>query len=63
MNSEADGVETDWVQDVRRWALDRAPALDRRSEPTDPPDDDDALGYEAANPPLQAVNWPDAGVD
>lgn len=56
--------ELDWVEDVRRWY--RAGRQDRPVEgsvlaggaPLEA--SADAVGYEAANPALQAQNWPDA---
>ena len=52
MASEMAGNDRQWVEDVRRWVAARA-----RSR-----DDADAaqLGYEAADPVLQARHWPDA---
>jgi hypothetical protein len=52
--------DADWVEEVRRWFLGgrrRADTL-RAAEPA--ADEGDALGYEAACPPLQASGWPDA---
>ena len=51
MADKADN-NTRWVEDVRRWV-----ATQSRSR-----DDADAsqLGYEAADPALQARHWPDA---
>ena len=51
--------DADWVEDVRRWYL----AGRRQPDATVPEvqaDESDALGYEAAYPPLQAAGWPDA---
>ncbi len=52
MASDMAGNDTQWVEDVRRWVAARARSLD----------DADAaqLGYEAADPALQARHWPDA---
>jgi hypothetical protein len=53
MASDMASNDTQWVEDVRRWVAARA--LHSR-------DDADAaqLGYEAADPVLQARHWPDA---
>jgi hypothetical protein len=51
--------DADWVEDVRRWYF----AGRRRPDATTvevQTDESDALGYEAACPPLQAPGWPDA---
>lgn len=54
--------DVEWIEDVRRWCgLPRA----RHTEPADPPDSGESqaastLGYEAAQPALQARYWPDA---
>ena len=52
--------DDEWVADVKRWvqagechAAVAAPGVDQS-------DDDVALGYEAADPVLQAHHWPDA---
>jgi hypothetical protein len=52
MASDMASNDTQWVEDVRRWV-----AAQARSQ-----DDADAaqLGYEAADPALQARYWPDA---
>lgn len=51
--------DTDWVEDVKRWALSgsrcREPALGDAAAA-----DEIALGVEAAQPALQARHWPDA---
>jgi len=47
--------ENDWVQEVKRWV--RTGARERRQLADEEPD---AVGYEAADPPLQAREWPDA---
>jgi hypothetical protein len=49
--------DTAWVEDVKRWVLAGCSARDGLAEP---PDDGIVLGYEAAQPALQALNWPDA---
>ena len=48
--------ENDWLQEVKRWVLtgSREPAPKQNGAP------DDVLGYEAADPALQAPQWPDA---
>jgi hypothetical protein len=48
--------DEDWVEDVKRWYL----AGSRPAESADDAGDDIALGYEAAQPALQARHWPDA---
>jgi len=52
MASDMADNDTQWVEDVRRWV-----AAQTRSR-----EDADAsqLGYEAADPALQARHWPDA---
>ena len=48
--------DEEWVADVKRWFLPApAPAPVGHS---DDPGDDIALGYEAADPALQAHHWP-----
>lgn len=52
------GNDVDWVEDVKRWYLSgaqsaQAAAIDNGEDPV-------ALGYEAADPALQARHWPDA---
>ena len=50
--------DAEWVEDVRRWyyAGVRSAASPASSESTDLM----SLGYEAADPALQAHHWPDA---
>lgn len=49
--------DEDWVADVRRWvAGSQAPTV--AALPSE--EHDDAIGYEAAHPALQAAHWPDA---
>jgi hypothetical protein len=50
--------DEEWVADVKRWCL----AGTRSGVGAVPADgaDDIALGYEAADPALQAHHWPDA---
>jgi hypothetical protein len=48
-----------WVEDVKRWTFARL----RTPEPVAPAvdgGDEIALGYEAAQPALQACHWPEA---
>jgi Ni/Co efflux regulator RcnB len=46
-----------WLEDVHRWYYGgTAPETYR----DDPYPHDDAIGYEAAHPALQAQHWPDA---
>ncbi|MEO5845937.1 MAG: hypothetical protein ABIQ33_13980 [Caldimonas sp.] len=48
-----------WVEDVKRWYL--AGTRSCASAVLDPVASDEiALGYEAADPALQARHWPDA---
>ena len=49
-----------WVEDVKRWYLSGARSLESVGEAAGQADDDVALGYEAAQPALQARHWPDA---
>ena len=52
MASDMAGNDTEWVEDVRRWVASQARARE---------DADTAqIGYEAADPALQARHWPDA---
>jgi hypothetical protein len=46
--------DTQWVEDVRRWV-----ASQSQSRANDEADNAQ-LGYEAADPALQARHWPDA---
>lgn len=49
--------DADWVADVRRWYL----SSQHAAVATAPAEDDSAaIGYEAADPTLQARHWPDA---
>jgi hypothetical protein len=52
MASDMTGSDTQWVEDVRRWVA----AQSRCGEDADA----SQLGYEAADPALQARHWPDA---
>jgi len=61
-NREADmASDSDWVEDVRRWVSTRQAAADVAA-PVDEAGSAEAyeLGYEAAQPALQARHWPDA---
>jgi len=51
--------DVDWVEDVKRWTCARL----RTDEPVAAAADggeEVAIGYEAAQPALQAYHWPDA---
>lgn len=52
--------DEEWVADVKRWYLagTRSPAI--AAIAPDELGDEIALGYEAADPALQARHWPDA---
>jgi len=52
--------DADWVEDVRRWYLAGQRHADAAGTPPVADDEADALGDEAACPPLQAAGWPDA---
>jgi hypothetical protein len=53
--------DSEWVEDVRRWCL--AGAESARSRAAEPVESESAfIGYEAAQPTLQAHHWPDAPV-
>jgi len=52
MASDKADNDTQWVEDVRRWVASQARARDDA--------DASQLGYEAADPVLQARHWPDA---
>ena len=61
--------DADWVEDVRRWYFSGRAANPTATATVTAPLDgnalaeveaDDALGYEAADPVLQARHWPDA---
>jgi hypothetical protein len=50
--------DSDWVEDVRRWCGRTSRASD--TAPTESGTDFGyELGYEAANPSVQAAYWPD----
>ena len=51
--------DSDWVEDVRRWC--RTGAESTRAAAAAPVESESAyIGYEAAQPALQALHWPDA---
>jgi len=52
--------DADWVEDVRRWYLSGASSL--HAAASEDGDDAVAMGYEAADPALQARHWPDAPI-
>jgi hypothetical protein len=52
--------DEEWVEDVKRWYLAGARSAANASASAADRDDDVALGYEAADPALQARHWPDA---
>jgi hypothetical protein len=52
MASDMAGNDNEWVEDVRRWVAAQARTRDDA--------DSSQLGYEAADPALQARHWPDA---
>ena len=58
--------DAEWVEDVRRWYFAGKRGAEAVVAPQvtgDPPAHDaDALGYEAADPALQARHWPDAPI-
>ena len=49
-----------WVEDVRRWYLAGTQAVASAYAQDAADTESAALGYEAADPALQARNWPDA---
>lgn len=52
--------DTDWVEDVRRWYLKGAASTGTSAADSGNTDYGFELGYEAAQPALQARHWPDA---
>jgi hypothetical protein len=59
LKEQAMASNDEWVEDVRRWYFGgTAPAADRDAEGS--PGSHDEMGYEAAQPALQARHWPDA---
>lgn len=56
-------MDNDWVEDVKRWCRaggTPAPRAGLTAVPGEDEDDGAAFGYEAANPTVQALHWPDA---
>ncbi len=52
---------TDWAEDVRRWSFSgRGDGAKNPASAGHAADESEALGYEAADPALQAWHWPDA---
>jgi len=51
MASDMAGDDTQWVEDVRRWVAAQSRSGDQA--------DASELGYEAADPALQARHWPE----
>jgi hypothetical protein len=49
-----------WVADVKRWYFAGSRSGAAASTASDDAGDEIALGYEAADPALQAHHWPDA---
>jgi len=49
--------DSDWVADVRRWVMSNA-ASPQGTQAAASETDSEALGYEAADPSLQAAHWP-----
>jgi len=52
--------DEEWVADVKRWCLAGNRSDIAAAVGTDDAVDEIALGYEAADPALQAAHWPDA---
>lgn len=53
--------DAEWVEDVRRWYFSgRGDGAKNPASAGRAGDESEALGYEAADPALQARNWPDA---
>ena len=53
-------IDEEWVEDVKRWCLAGTRSGAGASPRSGEADDEIALGYEAADPVLQARHWPDA---
>ena len=53
--------DADWVEDVKRWCLAGAEST-RSADAARSESESWFIGYEAANPALQAHHWPDAPV-
>ena len=52
--------DEEWVEDVRRWCLSGTVSGAGTALASDDGSDEIAVGYEAADPALQAHHWPDA---
>ena len=52
--------DEEWVADVKRWCLAGNRSSIAGAVGVDDATDEIALGYEAADPALQAAHWPDA---
>jgi len=52
--------DEEWVADVKRWCLAGTRSPTGAVLGSDDAIDEIALGYEAADPALQAHHWPDA---
>ena len=52
--------DEEWVADVKRWCLGGTRSGAVAAPASDGSGDEIALGYEAADPALQAHHWPDA---
>ena len=55
--------DKDWVDDVRRWyetGRRQAVSIPAGQDAVAEAAEDALLGYEAAHPALQALNWPEA---
>jgi len=52
--------DDDWVSNVKRWCHDQAAvaAAQAQAGPSEVDEAGDMLGYEAAQPMLQAPHWP-----
>ena len=53
-------IDEEWVADVKRWVLAGTRSGASAALGSVDPADEVALGYEAADPALQAHHWPDA---
>jgi hypothetical protein len=53
-------IDEEWVEDVKRWCLAATRSGASAAPRSGDTDDEIALGYEAADPALQAHHWPDA---
>jgi hypothetical protein len=52
--------DEEWVEDVKRWCLAGTRSGASAASGSGNAVDEIALGYEAADPALQAHHWPDA---